>query len=60
MAQHPHLIHPVQPVKIQTPRNGFEPLRGMEELWSTPGKEKMVQKKRNPQGDDRQSFNHSL
>jgi len=41
-----NLIHPVQPAKIQTPNTGSELLRGTEELGSTPGKRKILQKKR--------------
>ena len=46
MAQVPPLIHPVQPAKIQTPNKGSELLSETEELWSTPGKGKIPQKKR--------------
>jgi hypothetical protein len=53
MGQHPHLLHPVQPAKIKTSNNGFEPLHGMEELWPAPGKRKILLKKRKTQRDDR-------
>ena len=46
MARSLYLIHPVQPAQIQTPNNGSELLSQTEELGSTPGKGKILQKKK--------------
>jgi len=48
MGQHPHLLHPVQPAKIKTSNNGFEPLRNGRTLACARKKKNSPEEEENP------------